>query len=51
GNKAKLQELMDFVTEENLDIIGLTKTNTNVKEAIFFEVNWRSIEVFGRKTL
>ncbi|CAG8769742.1 7655_t:CDS:2, partial [Gigaspora rosea] len=40
-NRAKLQELINFGIEQNLDIVGLTETNTNVREATFFEINWR----------
>ena len=51
GNKTKLQELMDFGIEENLDIIGLTETNTNTREAIFFEVNWGQYRAFWTKSI
>ena len=46
GNRTKLQELIDFGIEENLDILGITETNINAREAVFFEVNWQHYKAF-----
>ena len=49
GNRTKLQKLIDFDIEENLDILGITETNINAKEAVFFEVNWQHYKAFWTK--
>ena len=48
-NRTKLQELIDFGIEENLDILEITETNINTKEAVFFEVNWQHYKAFWTK--